>query len=464
LIQMRIDKPFETVESKPKGRASRRKTPVLLVAWAPFPLEPGENDRCAAHPPFAVGRGDQCHLVLPDRRISQTHFHIERARGGYAIEDNQSTNGTWVGGDPLPSGGTRPLASPSLILAGETVLVFLDDGERLLDTSLLDECRALGIAGRFHGSAILSQLKEAALSRRSPLLTGQSGVGKELAAAALSLFWELGPPRRYNVSAGATGDELSRALFGVAAKAYTGVEKQDGLIVTADRAGCPLFLDEVHNLPFEAQAALLTVIEDGRFSRKGAEDEELEVDSRLVLASNEPDKLKPDLRARLWSVEIPSLRDRVADVPAIFDALLDRALADAGIAQELVRPGLDGALYHDLCLEALVRDGFGTSNVRGLYDLADRIAARIAAGADPADAVDSVCEERLGPSETEPTGGGGGASQYETNRELISVVYLGCGKNVKKTVELLRASGVPWTISRRHLTNHLRKWGLKESD
>jgi hypothetical protein len=110
----------------------------------------------------------------------------------------------------------------------------------------------------------------------------------------------------------------------------------------------------------------------------------------------------------------------------------------------------------------LVRDGFGTTNVRGLYDLADRIVARVAAGTDPAEAIDSVCEERLGSSETEPTGGGGGASQYETNQELISVVYLGCGKNVKKTVELLRASGVPWTISRRHLTNHLRKWGLKE--
>ncbi|MBW2277323.1 MAG: hypothetical protein JRF63_07515, partial [Deltaproteobacteria bacterium] len=70
---MRIDKPFETVESKPRGRSSRRKIPVLLVAWAPFPIEPGEPDRRAAHPPFAVGRGDQCHFVLPDHRISQTH-------------------------------------------------------------------------------------------------------------------------------------------------------------------------------------------------------------------------------------------------------------------------------------------------------------------------------------------------------------------------------------------------------
>ena len=314
------------------------------------------------------------------------------------------------------------------------------------------------MAGPFHDGALLSRLKEAAASRRPPLLAGPSGSGKELAAVALALFWGLDPPRRYNVSAAASQEEMSRALFGVAAGANTGVEKREGLIVTASRSGQPLFLDEVHNLPHEAQATLLTVIEDGKFSRRGSEDKEMAVDVRFVFASNEPDKLKPDLRARLWLVALQPLRERVADVPALFDALLERALTSVGLRPAL--PAIDGDVHHDLCLEALA-GRFDETNVRGLVDLADRVAARVATGTDLCDALDTVLGE-LGLGGAADSGREGGGGQYDAHRELIEAVYRGCGRNAKKTVELIKSCGVPWTISRRHLTKHLALWGFKE--
>jgi len=459
------DKTLSTVINKPKGRGKRRKGPVpaLLVAHASFPLEPGENDRARVDPPFSVGRGSSRTFCVPDRQISQEHFLIDRQGGSFTIEDLGSANGTFLNGELLAPGEARALTSPAVIRAGETVLVFRDDVGDMLGRGFLGDRSAFGMAGPFHDGTLLARLREAALSQRAPLITGPSGSGKELAAAALARFWELDPPRRYNVSAAATPEEMSRALFGVAKGAYTGVEAQDGLIITADKAGQPLFLDEVHNLPVEAQATLLTVIEDRKFARKGAENKELEVDVRFVFASNEPDRLKPDLRARLWRVDLPPLSGRVADVPALFDNLLRRALERQEIAPDQLREALDADFYCDLCLEALRGSAFAGTNVRGLLDLADRIAARVSTGVDAAEAVDSVLDELGLCGAGAPAGGdAGGGGQYERYRELIEAVYKGCGRNAKKTVELLKTSGVPWTVSRRHLNGYVAKWGLKE--
>jgi hypothetical protein len=452
-----------TVINKPKGRGKRRKGPApgLLVAHAPFDLEPGENDRARVDPPFSVGRGESRTFCVADRQCSQEHFRVDKQGGALVLEDLGSTNGTFLGGEQLKAGEPRPLTSPAVIRAGGTVMVFQDDAADVLGRTFLGDRSAFGMAGPFHDGAILARLREAAQSRRAPLLAGPSGSGKELAAGALARFWDLDPPRRYNVSAAANPEEMSRALYGVAKGAYTGVEAQDGLIVTADKSGQPLFLDEVHNLPLEAQATLLTVIEDNKFTRKGAENKELEVDVRFIFASNEPDRLKPDLRARLWQVELPPLSGRVADVPSLFDALLARALDHADVPAADVRTVLDADFYCDLCLEALKGSAFEQTNVRGLLDLADRIAARVSTGIDPVEAVDSVVEELGLCAVGAPGSGDVGGGQYERFRELIEAVYKGCGRNAKRTVELLKESGVPWTISRRHLNGYLKRWGLR---
>lgn len=446
-----------TVVLSKKRNKRRRGKCVAAVLLAYGPASRGDQDRVPIGSSCVVGRGSEASLRIADPRLSQKHFRVSKVGGSHQVEDLGSTNGTLVDGQPLERDQPKELTGPTLLRAGDCVFVFHPDAGAVLDSGGLEAAADQPMGGTFHVPVLLQQLMEAALSRRAPLLAGPSGVGKEHAAEVLASLWGLGKPRRYNVASATSPEEMSRALFGVASKAFTGVAEQPGLIVTAAKQSCPLFLDEVHHLSPEAQATLLTVIEDGKFHRKGAESDEVHVDVRFVLASNEPDKLKHDLRARLWRVDIPSLRDRVADLPDVFQKLMDRQLAQHALDGERFA-WADADICHDLCLEALRGKAFEQSNVRGLADLADRIAVRVAAGTSLDEAIDSVMDERL--SLRSPTSESDG-SHYERYRELISAVYLGCGKNAKKTVDLLRDAGLPWTISRRHLTLNVERWGLK---
>ncbi|MFW5738936.1 MAG: sigma 54-interacting transcriptional regulator [Myxococcota bacterium] len=456
---MGSDPPTKTVLQESRRSAGRRarRTPGLLVAHTAAPPK-DQPDRWSLRGTCVVGRRPPADFVVADPRLSQQHFRLTSQGGRHEIEDLDSTNGTMLDGTRLEPGRPVELADRCVIRGGETVFIFLPDASQVFDAGVDAGSANLPMAGRFHLPPLLRDLMEAALSHRAPLLAGPSGVGKEHAAEVLASLWSLQPPRRYNVAAAANPEEMSRALFGVAGKAFTGVSEQAGMIVTSAKQNRPLFLDEVHNLSPEAQATLLTVLEDGRFSRKGAEAEEVRVDVRFVFASNAPDRLKHDLRARLWRLDIPSLRDRVADVPDIFRHLLLRQLDRHGIEPQPVVHALDADVAHDLCLEALRGSAFVESNVRGLADVADRIAARIAAGSEPTDAVDTVFAERLSLRAKASQSCG---SHYEQHRELITAVYLGCGKNAKKTVDLLRSAGLPWSISRRHLTLNVQRWGLK---
>jgi transcriptional regulator with AAA-type ATPase domain len=231
------------------------------------------------------------------------------------------------------------------------------------------------------------------------------------------------------------------------------VSGQIGLIERAHEGRRPLFLDEVHHLPTGVQGVLLRVIEDGEVQRVGGEGSPREVDVRFVLATNDPGQLTDDLVARLREVALPSLAERVADVPAVFDFLLRARFERHGLDgwQTL----LGGDHYEELCLETLSKHSFRKENVRGLIDLADRLVTRIAAGADPDAAVDTVFNERFGAGDEEQV------SHYEQHKELIKAVFIGCGHNVSRTVSLLQSGGLPWRCSRRHLASYLEKWGLK---
>jgi len=445
-------------ERRARKTASR---PGLLLAWQPPGLASDGDDRAPVGASLTVGRGEGCGLRVGDPRLSGEHFRIRARARSCEIEDLASTNGTWLDGHRLRPGQPRALPVRALIRAGESVLVFEAAADELLDDSLAGEGEQLGMAGRFHVAPMLRQVKEAALSRRPPLITGPSGVGKELAARALAKLWGASALVRHNVSASSPPEEMSRALFGVAPKAFTGVAASDGLLVSCAKDGAALFLDEIHNLSAPAQSTLLTVIEDKRFSRKGAEDTIVEADVRLVFASNSPDEIKDDLKARLWRVSLGSLRERLADVPRILTAVLGAHLAAQDLDPTPVLDALDGDLVHELCLRIHTEDLFGASNVRGLTDMADRVAARHAAGTDATASLDTVFDELLVAGGLDLAGDADAASQYEEQRELLSAVYLGCGKNAKLTVELVKRAGFPWSISRRHLTRYLEQWGVK---
>lgn len=166
------------------------------------------------------------------------------------------------------------------------------------------------------------RLSRAARVNRSVLLIGERGTGKELAASRLhylSARWRR-PLITLNCAALAP-TLIAPELFGYEAGAFTGAEQRRlGRFEAAHQS--TLFLDEIGNIPMEAQEKILRVIEYGTFERVGST-ESITVDVRIIAATNADlpalaaeGRFKPDLLDRL-SFEVlflPPLRERQDDI------------------------------------------------------------------------------------------------------------------------------------------------------
>ena len=93
-----LDKTGTLTESKAAFDA-KRPLPGLLVASCPKGA--ATVDRCLVQPPFTVGRGEGASLVVPEAKISKTHFGITCSSDAFFIEDLGSTNGTYVNKAPV---------------------------------------------------------------------------------------------------------------------------------------------------------------------------------------------------------------------------------------------------------------------------------------------------------------------------------------------------------------------------
>jgi transcriptional regulator with GAF, ATPase, and Fis domain len=156
-------------------------------------------------------------------------------------------------------------------------------------------------------------------------------------------------------------------MFGHERGAFTGaIERRLGRFELAH--GGTLFLDEVGDLSLEAQAKLLRTLETGELQRIGAE-EVLRIDVRVVAATNrrleeavEHGEFREDLffRLNVFPIELPPLRDRLEDLPALVAHLAER-----------VRPG-HPATFSDSAVEALASYSW-PGNVRELANLIERL-------------------------------------------------------------------------------------------
>lgn len=164
------------------------------------------------------------------------------------------------------------------------------------------------------------------------LLLGETGVGKERFARALHQM----SPRKDSPfvavnCAAMPHDLIESELFGVEKGAYTGAHaSRAGKFERAD--GGTLFLDEIGEMPLNAQAKLLRVLQEGEIERLG-DDRTRRVNVRLVAATNvdlaqavQQGHFRADLfyRLNVYPIRIPPLRERVADIPPLVEAMVKK--------------------------------------------------------------------------------------------------------------------------------------------
>jgi len=220
---------------------------------------------------------------------------------------------------PLDLGGLRKLVATAIKLSD-------DKGS---DTSVFGP-RLLG------NSPAMQHLREmigrVARSQAPVHIYGESGTGKELVA---KLIHESGPRREgpfVPVNCGAIPTELMESeLFGHKKGSFTGaVADKKGLVQSAE--GGTLFLDEIADLPLHMQVKLLRVIQE-KAVRPVGEQSETSIDVRVLSATHKnlgnlvaEGKFREDLYYRVNVIElrVPSLRERIEDVPELAEAVLRR--------------------------------------------------------------------------------------------------------------------------------------------
>jgi DNA-binding NtrC family response regulator len=195
--------------------------------------------------------------------------------------------------------------------------------------------RESGVLGSMVGNSkvmreIFGLIEQIAPSNVSVLITGESGTGKELVARTLH---ELSPrkPRPFvAVNCAAIPETLIESeIFGHEKGAFTGaLERRAGCFELASEG--TLLLDEIGEMPSGTQAKLLRVLEERKFRRLGARNEQ-EVDVRVLAATNrDPGEAvaQGDLRADLYyrlnvfNVHMPPLREHLEDLPPMAEAML----------------------------------------------------------------------------------------------------------------------------------------------
>jgi DNA-binding NtrC family response regulator/pSer/pThr/pTyr-binding forkhead associated (FHA) protein len=163
------------------------------------------------------------------------------------------------------------------------------------------------------------------------LITGESGVGKELVALSLHRQSPRGEGPLVTLNCAVIPSNLAESeLFGHSKGAFTGAEQERlGCFLRADQG--TLFLDEIGEMPPLEQAKLLRVLETKSLRHVGADDE-VKVDVRIVAATNrdlkremQENRFRKDLYFRLGTtIHVPPLREHLEDIPALVDHFLGR--------------------------------------------------------------------------------------------------------------------------------------------
>jgi DNA-binding NtrC family response regulator len=436
--------PNESTTFVPRHEASDDpvKVPLILVVGDNRGNVPQGADRIVAFTgSLVVGRREatqgepgQSSLALPDRMISAQHMAITPAPddGVYELTDLSSTNGTVVDGEPVET--TVRLRDGSVIFVGSHVLVFrvTTVAQRTaIEAELSNPLGPVATANPTFAT-VCQKLRKLAAAGEELLLTGETGVGKEVYAEAIHRA--SGRTGRFvAINCAAIPRELVETeLFGYARGAHSQAAMAKGGIIEEAENGT-LFLDEIGEMLPASQSKLLKVLEDHRIRPVGSA-RDREVDVRFVAATNVPleervrsGEFREDLLYRLRTIRlaVPPLRERGED------AML---LAEHFLADHRRRYGRSELHLEACALEAIRRHSW-PGNVRELRNVLEQAALLSVGVGITADDL-SLWEP---PPLRDQNGGGdpGGATLVDVERDLIVRALQQAGGNVTVAAQAL---------------------------
>ncbi|HRH00424.1 MAG TPA: sigma 54-interacting transcriptional regulator [Polyangiaceae bacterium] len=286
-----------------------------------------------------VGRHATCDLALPDPRVSGVHLQVSVEGASIRVRDQQSTNGTWLGGARV-----RDLDVPigTELLVGDTVLLVEADPSAQAQEEPRDEGFGALVGTSRAMRELFALLTRVASKDLTILLLGETGTGKEEVARAVHAASPRAAGPFTVVDCTALPESLADALlFGFERGSFTGAsERRAGFFEAAQ--GGTLLLDEVGELAPALQAKFLRVLERREAVRVGSQTP-LPLDVRVIAATNrdlrleiERGRFREDLYFRLAGVRVtlPPLRERPEDIPLLCRTILARSGSEAMIEHE----------------------------------------------------------------------------------------------------------------------------------
>src|SRR5580704_17148234 len=273
----------------------------------------------------------------------------------------------------------KPLTTEKLLVTVENALKLtrLETENRELRTrvgrhTLVFQCVAM--------RRVMAQLERVAASETRVCIYGETGTGKEMAARTIheKSHRAAGPFVTLNCAA-VPSELIESELFGHEKGSFTGAaQRHMGKFEHAHRG--TLFLDEIGDMPAAMQAKLLRVLEEGEVERIGS-DKPTTVDVRVVVATHrnleqlvEAGGFRRDLyhRVLVFPVELPPLRQRLEDLPALVEHF---------VLQVSAQNGWKPAVFNTAAIEALQQYSW-PGNIRELRNIVERLLLLADAGID----------------------------------------------------------------------------------
>jgi DNA-binding NtrC family response regulator len=280
-----------------------------------------------------IGKAPDNDVVLDHPTVSRNHLTVSRQGDRFLVQDLGSTNGTFVDGAQVREAFLKPGA---LLEVGDVQLRF----QPVVSPMTMEpsgEDRLGDLVGKsLPMRTIFALLKRIAPTDSTLLITGETGSGKGAAAKTIHKLSPRSSGPMIVFDCASVSDSLIESeLFGHERGAFTGaVSQRIGCLERA--SGGTLFIDEIDDLALDLQPKLLRALEDREFRRLGSSTP-VSFDTRIVAASKkdlwaqtQAGRFREDLYFRLsvFTVNLPSLRERHEDIPLLVDAFAHAPLWD----------------------------------------------------------------------------------------------------------------------------------------